>query len=306
MKLWLALALAAALGAQAAPLQKAVSLEPAAIYLGPDATSAKVGALRPGMDIGIQAVSGDFAQIFAGATGISGWIPNQGYARLDDPAAPEVIFGAAVNYENQAEDAAGEQQAANDAARLYFSIYSDFPAAARAAEALYRSAEIPWELKLSQEPRRRSPSERLFPDDSALRRVASKFPGTPWAARAQYQLLVEHFTCGDWVEKPECVEKEFNAYQDYVKKYPVSPVAAQAAYDALYRAAIAWTLYRAPGAHHDDGKARNFARQVSSGADAMARLYPATDWTAQAALLAFKVDHNTPLVLPATTPLGGP
>lgn len=306
MKLWIALLLTTVAGAQATALQKAVVLAPATIYLGPDASSAKVGAVRPGMDIGIQSTSGDFAQIFSGVGGVSGWIPNHGYAKLDDPAAPEAIFGAAVNYENQAEGAAGEGEAATDAARLYYSIYSDFPASARAAEALYRSAEIAWELKMSEEPRRRTPTERLFPDDSALRRAAGKFPNTPWAARAEYQLLVEHFTCGDWVEKPECVEKEIHTYQDYVKKYPHGPMTAEAAYDALYRAAIAWTLYSAPGGHHDEGKAHDYAKQVTDGAEEMARLYPDTDWAAQAALLAFQVDHNTPLTVPSPTPLGGP
>ena len=38
----------------------------------------------------------------------------------------------------------------------------------------------------------------------------------------------------------------------------------------------------------------------------MARLYPSSDWTAQAALLAYNVAQGTPLTVPALTPLGGP
>jgi len=302
-----AIALLLALGAcgqdAQAALQKAIVLAPATLYLSPDKTSAKVGQVRPGMGIGIQSTSGNFVQIFAGA---SGWIENHGYVTLDNPQAPELIFGAAVGYENQAETLSGQDEAARDAARLYLSIYSDFPASTRAAEALYRGAEIPWEVKLSEMPRRRTPEERQFPDDAMLRRVESKFPGTPWAARAAYQLIIEHFTCGDWTEKPQCVEKEIGQYKDYLGKYPSGPYSAEAAYDALYRAGIAWTLYSRPGAHQNPGKADQYKRQVAQEADAIARNYPGTDWAAQAALLAFKVGRGTPLEVPATTPLGGP
>ena len=300
------LALALGLAGQAAPLQKAVALAPTTIYLGPDTTSTKVGAVRPGMDFGIQSHTGDFAQVFVGAVGVSGWIPNHGYALLDDAGAAEAVFGAAVGLENQAEETGGERQAALNAANLYMSVYSDFPASARAAEALYRAASIRWQLKLAEEPRRPTPSERQFPDDSGLHRVINKFGKTPWAARAEYDLLVEHFTCGVWVEKPQCVEKEIHTYQGYVKKYPGGPKTAEAAYDALYRAGIAWTLYRAPGAHHDAGKAAQYQRQVADDAATLARLYPATDWAAQAALIAFNVAHNTPLTVPGHTPMGGP
>lgn len=296
-------AAAAALAAQAVPLQKAVALAPATIYLSPDTSSAKVGALRPGMDVAVQSQSGNFVQVF---TGVSGWMPNHGYAVLSDPDAPEAIFGAAVQLEDQAENAGGENQAAMDAARLYLSIYSNLPASARAAEALYRGAEIHWELKMAGEPQRRTPTERLFPDDSEMHRVISKYGDSPWAARAAYQLLVEHFTCGDWTDKPECVEKEIHTYQDYIKKYPTGPMTAEATYDALYRAGIAWTLYRAAGPHADAGKASTYARQVTDGAAAMAHQFPETDWTARAALLAFQVAHNTPLDVPGVTPLGGP
>lgn len=295
---------AACLGQDAqGALQKAVALVPATLYLSPDKASAKVGQIRPGMGIGVQSSSGNFVQVFAGA---SGWIENQGYVTLDNPQAPELIFGAAVAYENQAETLSGQDEAARDASRLYLSIYSDFPASTRAAEALYRGAEIPWEVQLSEMPRRRTPEERQFPDDSMLRRVESKYPNTPWAARAAYQLIIEHFTCGDWVEKPQCVEKEIGRYKDYVGKYPRGPYSAEAAYDALYREAIAWTLYSRPGARQDSGKAAQYKRQVAADADAIARSYPATDWAAQAALLAFKVERGTPLDLPAATPLGGP
>lgn len=305
MKLFLLVVLSAGLGlAQSAvPLQKAVATEAARLYLNPDSGSAQVGQVRPGMEVGIQGTSGDFVQVFSG---VSGWMRNRGLARYDDPQAPEVIFGAAVELERQASSQGGEREAAMDAARLYLSVYNDFPASARAAEALYRGADIQWQVKMGEEPERRTPSERQFPDDSGLRRVISKFPDTPYAARAAYSLLVEHFTCGDWNEKPECVEKEAHTYQDYVKKYPRGPMAAEAAFDALYRQAIAWTLYNAAGKQHDSGKAASYQRDVAASALALQQEYRGTDWAARAANLAFRVAEGTPLTVPAKTPLGGP
>jgi len=291
------------LWAQAAALQKAVALAPATIYMSPDTSSAKVGVARPGMDVGIQSTSGDFIQVF---TGVSGWMPNHDVVRLDDPQGDEVLFGAAVGLENLAEESGGERQAALDAARLYMALYSGFPASPRAAEAAYRGAEIRWEVALGEQPKRRTPDERQFPDQTELRRVESKFGTTPWGARAAYQLLITHFTCGDWVEKPQCVGKEIGTYKDYVKKYPTGPMTAEADYDAVYREAIAWTIYRAPGKNHDEGKAGGYAKDVAQDAAAMASKYRATDWAAQAALLAFSVAHNTPIAWPGTTPLGGP
>ncbi|MGH9478444.1 MAG: tetratricopeptide repeat protein [Terriglobales bacterium] len=300
--LWL-LAPAACAQTQAATLQKAVALEAATLYLKPDASSARVGSVRPGMDIGIQSHSGDFVEVFSG---VSGWMPAHGFVALDDPEAPEVIFGAAAQLENLAESASGEDQAADDAARLYLSIYGDFPASARAAEALYRGANIRWQLQLSEEPTRRTPEERQFPDDNLMRRVIGKYKDSPWAARADYQLIIVHFTCGSWFEKPQCLEKEIGRYQDYVKKYPHSPNAAEAAYDALWREGIAWTLYRRPGPGADPGKTAQLAHNAARDAATLQRLYPNTDWAALAALVAFHLDHQTPLKLPSTTPLGGP
>ncbi len=302
----LALALGAAASAQAVALQKAIALTATPIYLSPDATSTKVGAVRPGMLLGIQSQAQDFLQIFSGAAGVSGWIPKYGYVRLDNPQAPEVLFGAGAEQEALAESRSNEDQAANDAAQLFLSIDEYFPASARAAEALYRGAEIVWELKLSEEPPHTDPAMRQFPRTELLRRVISKYPKTPWAARAAFHLIVTHFTCGNWFDKPDCIGKEIHQYDNYVKKYPRSPRAAQAAYDAIYRAGIAWTLYRQRTKVGNEEKAEQYQAEVAQRAAAMQAAYPNTDWTARAALEAFTVAQGEPMVLPDRTPLGGP
>ncbi len=297
---------AAGAGAQATTLRKAIALTAGEITISPDATSAKVGSVQPGMLLGIQSEAKNYLQIFSGAQGVSGWIRKQGYVELDNPKAPEVLFGAAAGLEALAESQANEETAANNAAQLFLSIYEYFPRSARAAEALYRGAAIVWELKLSEEPTHADPSRRQFPSTELLRRVVSKYPKTQWAARAAYHLIVTHFTCGSWFEKPDCIGKEINQYDNYVKKYPESPRAAQAAYDAIYRAGIAWTIYRQRTKVANEQKAEQYQAEVAQRAAAMETDYPNTDWAARAALEAFTVAQGEPLKLPNTQPLGGP
>lgn len=304
MKLALLLLLASTLAAaqQAVPLQKAIALDAETVYLSPNITSAKVGAIPPGEQIGVQAVNGKFTQVFAG---ISGWITAHTFVLLSAPNADEVIFGAAAAMQRKAYDDQSDAET-KDAVRLFLNIYNYLPHSPRAGEALYRGAALQWDTSVSEMPASTAPAMRLFPDDSLLHRVESKFNRTPWAARAAYKLLIEHFTCGDWFTKPECIDKEANRYRDYVKRYPASPDAPEAVYDALYREAIAWTLYSQPGKNADPAKAADARSRVTADAVLLARAYPHTDWAARGAYLAFLVAHNSPLPLPPATPLGGP
>ncbi|MGH9468108.1 MAG: hypothetical protein ACRD1Y_12220 [Terriglobales bacterium] len=286
----------------AIPLQKAIALGAEKVHLSPDAGSAPVGNLTPGEQIGVQAVNGRYTQVFSG---ISGWITDHNYVLLSAPDADSVIFGAAVQWQQKANYDQSDTETST-AVRLYLSIYNYLPDSARAGEALYRGAALQWDTKVAELPGRTSPSFRLFPDDHLLHRVEGKYRGTPWAARAAYKLIIEHFSCGDWFEKPACIGKEANRYHDYVKQYPRSPDAAEAAYDALYREGIAWTIYRAPGKNQDQKLAQQYRQRVADDASRLAQDYPATDWAARGVYLAFQVAHHSPVPLPATTPLGGP
>jgi outer membrane protein assembly factor BamD (BamD/ComL family) len=292
--------------AQAVALRKAIVLTAAPIYISPDTTSTKVGEVRPGMMLGIQSQARDYLQVFVGQLGVSGWMRQRGYVDMDNAQAPEVLFGAAAEREALAESQSNEDQAANDAAQLFASIYEYYPRSAWAAEALYRGAAIVWELKLSEEPHHSDPSNRQFPSTGGLRRVISKYPKTQWAERAAYHLIVTHFTCGSWFEKPNCIGKEINQYDNYVKKYPRSPRAAEAAFDAIYRAGIAWTIYRQNTKVGNQEKADQYKAEVAQRTAAIEAAYPQTDWAARAALEAFTVAQGQPMELPKRTPLGGP
>ena len=295
--------LAVAAAAQAVPLQKAVALTAATVYVSPDLHSTPVGSVQPGDAVAIQATDGALDEVF---TGVSGWMLDAGVLRLDTPNAARILFGAAVKLENDAENDSGATPEAQGASHLYLAVYNNFPHSPLAPAALYRGAEIEFQLKLAQMPRHLTPGAAFFPRAHDLQQVESKFPHTPWAARAAYHLLARQFNCGDWTDYPSCAEKGIGVYQDYANKYPSGPYAAEAAYDSLYRAGIAWTLYRAPGKHHNAGKARKYAALVATDAARMQSLYPDSDWTAQAALVAYNVARHTPLTIPGITPLGGP
>lgn len=271
---------------------KSVSLREGKLFLKPDTSSAVVGEVRPGDSVAIFERSPGFARVFVKA---SGWMVDKGMVALSDAKAPAVIFGAATQLQNKAESGPGETQTAKDAARLYFQVYENFPQNPLAAEALYRAADIKWQLDSADLPLVHDPTDRQFPDDHWLNKVKSQYSGTPWAARAAYILLQKHFTCGEWVEKPGCIQKEINVYRDYLHDYPKSPLAAEAAYQIVYRDGAAWSVYAADGPQHDAGKAEQYARETQEQAAAVASQYPGTDWAAQAQLIAFEVNQGVPV-----------
>lgn len=295
---FLLFALAVLLSLAPAPLRadttppKAISLREGKLFLKPDTSSAVVGEVRPGDLVAIFERSPGFARVFVHA---SGWMVDQGLLPLANPKAPEVLLGAAAQLQSQAESYSGQTQTAKDAARLFFQVYEYFPQSPQAAEALYRAADIRWQLDMADLPISSDPSSREFPDDHWLNKVKGKYPHTPWAARAAFVLLVKHFTCGDWTEKPNCIDKEIGTYRDYLHDYSDSPMAAEAMYQIVYRDAAAWSLYSAPGSGHDAGKATQFASRTQQDAAAIASRYPGTDWTARAQFLAFEVNQGVPV-----------
>ena len=271
---------------------KSVAIREGKLLLKPDTGSAVVGEIRPGDSVAIFERSPGFARVFVKA---SGWMVDKGMIALTDPKAPAVIFGAAAQLQEKAESAPGESDTAKDAARLFFQVYDNFPQNPLAAEALYRAADIKWQLDSADLPLSRDPANRQFPDDHWLNKVKGQYAGTPWAARAAYVLLQKHFTCGDWVEKPGCIQKEINVYRDYLHDYPKSPLAADAAYQIVYRDGAAWSVYSDEGPQHDAGKAQQYAHETQEQAAAVASQYPGTDWAARAQLIAFEVAQGVPV-----------
>ena len=60
---------------------------------------------------------------------------------------------------------------------------------------------------------------------------------------AAYDML-DNKLCGDWQGLPKCPEMEAGLYEKYADKYPDSPKAAQALYEATYREGVLVSMYQ--------------------------------------------------------------
>src|ERR1035438_3377194 len=143
---------------------------------------------------------------------ITGWVSSKALVNLTTPDGDKIVFGEAADSEEQASRRRGRRDAAQDALRLYYRVYDLFPASPLAAEALYRAADIRWQVERSDVLTRPSARERDSYmrgqiDEQWMKLVMKKFPGTKWADLAAFHLL-ENKLCGDWQGASKCPDKE--------------------------------------------------------------------------------------------------
>ena len=77
---------------------------------------------------------------------VTGWLPAKAVVTASTANGDEIIFGQAVDSERQAEERGGRKGAAQDALRLYSRVAELFPGSPLAAEAMWRAADIRWQL----------------------------------------------------------------------------------------------------------------------------------------------------------------
>ena len=102
-----------------------------------------------------------------------------------------------------------------------------FPTSPLAAEAMYRSADIRWQLEKADVSTRPSSKERESylregMEEKYMKEVIKKFPGTKWADLAAFQ-LIDNKLCGDWQGSSKCPVKESEIYEKYANEHPQSP-----------------------------------------------------------------------------------
>ncbi|MFZ0417291.1 MAG: SH3 domain-containing protein [Candidatus Sulfotelmatobacter sp.] len=234
------------------------------IRVAPSADAARVGDVKRGNELIIIQTSRDWVQVEAilrapsneeGATedeaegkAITGWVLNRSVVQSTTQDGDRIIFGEAADSEDQASRRRGRRDAAQDALRLYYRLYDLMPASPLAAEALYRAADIRWQIERSDVMTRPSARER----DSYMRGqmkedwmklVIKKYPTTKWADLAAFRLL-ENKLCGDWEGLSKCPDKEAELYENYAKDHPQSPAVAEALYDAAWRRAALIEIYK--------------------------------------------------------------
>jgi hypothetical protein len=285
----------------------------AIIYISPDTTSNKLGQVERGRELILLDKSRNWLHVEAllgsslapdpafvldeeeeGKT-ISGWILDIGIVWATTPNGDRVVFGAAVDSEDEASRRHGRRGAAQDALRLYRRVYDIFPAAPLAGEALYRAADIKWQIDKSDvqsrpSARERDPRLRTGIDEEPMKQVMKKFPGTKWAQLAAFHLL-DNKLCGDWQGSSKCPDKEAEMYEKYVKEHPESPAAPEALYNAASRRAALIEIYKTEDQAKKSDQSKNLAISL---AQQLISQYPQTDWSSRAHTLLFMLQGGVP------------
>src|ERR1039458_5365410 len=294
-----------------ADAQRGTLVHEETIRVAPHADAARLGEAGRGRELIILETSRDWVHVEAilrapsheeGATEeeeegktITGWVLNKGLVSTTTPNGDRIIFGEAADSEDQASRRRGRRDAAQDAMRLYYRVYDLLPASPLAAEALYRAADIRWQVERSDVMTRPSARERDSYmrgqiDEQWMKLVIKKYPGTKWADLAAFH-LIENKLCGDWQAASKCPEKEADMYEKYAKEHEQSPSAPEALYDAAWRRSALIEIYKteANQKKSDEAKTRSLAL-----AQKIVAQYAQSDWATRAQMLIFYVQQGVP------------
>ena len=292
------LAAASAVCAQAATYEHGGLVRVAAIYLSPDKSSAKLGEVGRGREVIILENSRQWLHVEANLSEertVTGWILDKGVIRTSTPNGDRILYGEAVDSEDQASRRHGRRDAAQDARFLYQRVYETFPDSPLAGEAMYRAADIRWQIDKQDVLSKPSAKEqeaflRGEIDDHWMKEVMKKYPGTKWADLAAFH-LIDNKLCGDWQGQSKCPAKEAEIYEKYATERPQSPAAPEALYDAAYRWSALIEIYKTEEQPKklEEAKARAIAL-----AQKVVGQYPQSDWSTRAQRLLYLVQQGIP------------
>ncbi len=281
------------------------------IRVSPAADAAKLGEAGRGHELVILETSRDWTHVEAilrepkkdaddddpearGKT-ITGWLQSKAVVNQTTEDGDKIIFGEAVDSEDQASRRRGRRDAAQDAMRLYYRVYDLFPASPIAAEGLYRAADIRWQIDRSDVLTRPSARERDsymhgMIDEQWMKLVVKKFPDTKWADMAAFH-FIENKLCGDWEGASKCPEKESEMYEKYAKEHEKSPAAPEALYDAAWRQSALIEIYKTEGNQKKSDAAKNRATEI---AQKILSQHAQSDWSLRAQMLIFYIRQGVP------------
>jgi len=278
--------------------QHGILVREAVIRITPDETSQRIGLAGRGREVVILGQSHDWINVFANVgpeKDITGWILNKGVVLTSTPNGDRIVFAEAEDSEDQASRAHGRPGAGQDAMHLYATLAELFPKSPIAGEALYRAADIRWQIESADvmslpSAREQDPLLRGRIDEDHMREVMKKFPHTKWADLAAYHLL-DNQLCGDWQGQSKCPEHETELYEKYVRDHPQSPKAAEALFNAAKRQAALIEIYKT---ENDSGKSEQAKGKAATLATQIAKDYPDSTWANRALLLAYKIEQGIP------------
>jgi len=299
VKLRLAVALFMMSAFASAEVVRATTIRVSALYLSPDTSSTKLADIDRGREVIYLETSNSWVHVEANLTEertVTGWIESKGLVQSTTPDGDKILFGEAVDSEDQASQRNGRRYAAQDAMRLYAEVAELFPQSPLAGEATYRSADIRWQIEKADQMSLPSAKEqeaylRKGMDEDYFKKVIKKFPNTKWAYLAAFH-FIDNKLCGDWQGQSKCPTKEAEIYEKYAAEYPQSPAAAEALFQAAYRWAALIEIYKTEEQAKKSDEARSRAIAVAQKAIAQT---PQGDWSARARRLLYMVQQGIPV-----------
>lgn len=293
----IAMLLASSFAASAQP-DRGILVRDAVIRVSPDATAAKLDTANRGREVVVIEKSREWVKVFANINAkrnVTGWILEKGIVRPSTPGGDQILYGEAVDSEDQASRRRGRKGAAEDAMHLYARMAEYFPNSPLAGEALYRAADIRWQLD-SEDVWTRPSAKEQDPDvrpkinDQYMREVMKKFPNTKWAQLAAFHLL-DNKICGDWQGQSKCPEKETELYEKYAQENPQSPEAPEALYNAAWRQSALIEIYKT---EQEPAKSTAAKGKATALAQRVISQYAQSEWASRARRLLFLMDQNIP------------
>jgi hypothetical protein len=295
---------------------RATLVHPAIVYVSADDNAAHLSEVLPGHEVVVIERNGAWVRVFANtdkpdeqsdrdtpefgadaqATPESGWIRDKGIVTATTANGDAILYGTAANLEEEAEQPHAPKGAAEEAHLLYRRVAEYFPNSPLAAEAMFRSADVRWQLDkadIRTLPSAKEMEAYLRPQlyEGDLQKVMKLYPNSKFAALAAYD-LIDNKLCGDWQGLPKCPEMEAGLYEKYAERYPDSPKAAEALYEATYREGVLVEMYLI----QDEKKRSEAAAANAVGLAAeLKQRYSDSDFTARAASIAYRVQQQIPV-----------
>jgi outer membrane protein assembly factor BamD (BamD/ComL family) len=281
------------------------------IRVAPNADAARLAEVGRGRELVIIDTSRDWVHVEAilrqpshdeGATeeeeegkAITGWVLAKALVTATTQDGDRIIFGEAADSEDEASRRRGRRDAAQDAMRLYYRVYDLMPTSPLAAEALYRAADIRWQVERSDVMTRPSARERQAymrgqMNEEWMRLVLKKYPSTKWADLAAFR-LIENKLCGEWEGLWKCPDKEADLYENYAKEHPQSPAAPEALYDAAWRRSALIEIYKT---EPNQKKAAESKDRALALAQKVVSQYGQSDWAWRTERLIFYLQQGIP------------
>jgi hypothetical protein len=294
---------------------KATLVRNANLYIQPDEGADRVAVITPGREMVIAERSGHWLRVFANIDApesrkadepvleqsqevipISGWMLDKGIIDTTTPHGDAILFGEAISAEDAASESHPPPGAALEARLLYRRVVEMFPQSPLVSEAMWRAADIRWQIQKADAASLPSAHEkenylREQMDEDEMKKIEKYFPHTKWADFAAYD-QIENKLCGDWQGSEKCPEKEAELYTKYVADHPDSPRSPEALYKAAWRMAAAGDMWAADG---DDHRAQEARGRASDIAGQLQSKYPQSEYAARAASLVYKVQQGIPI-----------